>query len=298
MFQNFHEARTGRTDSPPVKAKLANLAFANLGNLTLFPLYSIPDGGPVAIATNILFGGGTAYLTYKAAKSARAAKVAETPNAVEAAKAAQAAEEAEAIEAVETAKVAEAAEGAPGKAEGKKPRSDMDLRVATGAVAVGLAGFGVNYIVTLALPNFEEEERARDAQQTGEPTPTSSPTPTSTPTEEPEEETPPTEEPEETPPNGNIEREDRKVLTEAEVERRLAKLAKKANQPLNWEVSIVDLMKLLGLDSSSKNRKELAAELGYKGDPHNSYSRNIWLQERIRQGLAENQGKVPDAFKN
>ena len=53
--------------------------------------------------------------------------------------------------------------------------------------------------------------------------------------------------------------------------------AKKGNPDLNYKTSIVDLMKLLGLDSSLENRKELATELGYSGDKDGSAEMNIWL---------------------
>lgn len=66
---------------------------------------------------------------------------------------------------------------------------------------------------------------------------------------------------------------------------------------LNWRTSIVDLMKLLGLDSSLGSRKELAEELGYDGDMGDSASMNIWLQTQVMQQLAANGGQVPDSLK-
>ncbi|HBI67994.1 MAG TPA: DUF3597 domain-containing protein, partial [Massilia sp.] len=57
--------------------------------------------------------------------------------------------------------------------------------------------------------------------------------------------------------------------------------------------SIVDLMKLLDLDSSLAARKELAAELHYTGDTSDSASMNIWLHKQVMKKLAENGGKVP-----
>ena len=73
----------------------------------------------------------------------------------------------------------------------------------------------------------------------------------------------------------------------------LTALAAKAGQPLNWKESIVDLLKLLGLDSSLDARKKLAAELNYTGDTNDSASMNVWLIKEVRQKLAENGGKLP-----
>ena len=66
---------------------------------------------------------------------------------------------------------------------------------------------------------------------------------------------------------------------------------------LNWRESIVDLMKLLGLDSSLGARKELADELGFDGDSNDSASMNIWLHKQVMTKLAENGGKVPDSLR-
>jgi hypothetical protein len=78
-----------------------------------------------------------------------------------------------------------------------------------------------------------------------------------------------------------------------DVEQVLGGLAAKNPQKLNWQTSIVDLMKLLGIDSSLENRKELARELGYTGDTNDSASMNIWLHKRVMQELQKNGGKVP-----
>ena len=67
----------------------------------------------------------------------------------------------------------------------------------------------------------------------------------------------------------------------------------KGNPDLNWRTSIVDLMKLLGLDSSLDNRKELATELGYTGAKDGSAEMNMWLQKAVMRELAANGGKVP-----
>ena len=69
--------------------------------------------------------------------------------------------------------------------------------------------------------------------------------------------------------------------------------AAKGNPDLNYKTSIVDLMKLLGLDSSLDNRKELATELGYTGDKDGSAEMNIWLHKEVMRQLAANGGKVP-----
>ena len=68
---------------------------------------------------------------------------------------------------------------------------------------------------------------------------------------------------------------------------------RRKGQKLDWRRSIVDLMKALDLDSSSKNRKELAAELNYEGDTGNSAKMNMWLHKALMRKLAENGGKVP-----
>lgn len=65
-------------------------------------------------------------------------------------------------------------------------------------------------------------------------------------------------------------------------------------EKLNWKVSIVDLLKLLGLDSSLAARKELAAELGCPADKiADSAQMNMWLHKTVLQKVAENGGNVP-----
>lgn len=64
-------------------------------------------------------------------------------------------------------------------------------------------------------------------------------------------------------------------------------------QTLNWRQSIVDLMKLCGMDSSLHHRQELAKELGYEGDTDDSAAMNVWLHKQVMQKLAENGGQVP-----
>jgi hypothetical protein len=72
----------------------------------------------------------------------------------------------------------------------------------------------------------------------------------------------------------------------------------KGNPNLNWRSSIVDLMKLLDIDSSLDNRKELATELGYTGAKDGSAEMNIWLHRRVMDELERNGGIVPDSLKN
>jgi 3-oxoacyl-ACP reductase-like protein len=79
-----------------------------------------------------------------------------------------------------------------------------------------------------------------------------------------------------------------------DVEAILTKLAASNKEKLDWRHSIVDLMKLLNLDSSLAARKELAGELHYTGDKNDSASMNIWLHKQVMHKLAENGGKVPD----
>jgi hypothetical protein len=73
----------------------------------------------------------------------------------------------------------------------------------------------------------------------------------------------------------------------------LTKLAAANKEKLDWRHSIVDLMKLLNLDSSLTARKALADELHYSGDKNDSAAMNVWLQKQVMQKLAENGGNVP-----
>ncbi|HVF73247.1 MAG TPA: DUF3597 domain-containing protein [Chthoniobacterales bacterium] len=70
-------------------------------------------------------------------------------------------------------------------------------------------------------------------------------------------------------------------------------LAAKNPEKLDWKRSIVDLMKLVGMDSSLAARKELATDLHYTGDQSDSASMNIWLHKEVLKKLSENGGKVP-----
>ncbi|KAF3996598.1 DUF3597 domain-containing protein [Glaciimonas immobilis] len=69
-------------------------------------------------------------------------------------------------------------------------------------------------------------------------------------------------------------------------------------QQLNWRTSIVDLMKLLGLDSSLQSRTSLAHELNYSGDTSDSAAMNIWLHRQVMNKVAQNGGKVPADLKD
>jgi hypothetical protein len=88
-----------------------------------------------------------------------------------------------------------------------------------------------------------------------------------------------------------------KPMTRAEVEAMIAKLAAAQREEYNWKQSIVDLMKLLNLDSSLTARKQLAQELGYTGELTGSAEMNIWLHQQVMTKLAESGGKVPDSLK-
>jgi hypothetical protein len=83
-----------------------------------------------------------------------------------------------------------------------------------------------------------------------------------------------------------------------DVEAILTAAAASVNYETNWRTSIVDLMKLCGLDSSLANRKELATELGYTGDMNDSASMNIWLHRQVMNKLAANGGHVPADLKD
>jgi hypothetical protein len=71
-------------------------------------------------------------------------------------------------------------------------------------------------------------------------------------------------------------------------------LASKNPEKLDWRKSIVDLMKLVGMDSSLAARKELAKDLNYSGDTSDSATMNVWLHKVVIRKIADNGGKVPD----
>jgi hypothetical protein len=87
-------------------------------------------------------------------------------------------------------------------------------------------------------------------------------------------------------------------LSQIDVEAVLTKLAAQKREKLDWRRSIVDLMKLLDLDSSLGARKQLAKELNYTGDTDDSASMNIWLHKQVMNKLAASGGKVPDDLKS
>ncbi len=86
-------------------------------------------------------------------------------------------------------------------------------------------------------------------------------------------------------------------ISKTDVEAILAKLADEQDEDYDWKSSIVDLMKLLKLDSGLGARKQLAQELGYTGALNGSAEMNIWLHKQVMTKLAESGGKVPDSLK-
>lgn len=87
-------------------------------------------------------------------------------------------------------------------------------------------------------------------------------------------------------------------MSQVDVEAVLIELTSKKGQKLDWRRSIVDLMKLLDLDSSLEARKELAKELNYSGDTSDSATMNIWLHKQVMRKVAENGGIVPADLKD
>lgn len=70
-------------------------------------------------------------------------------------------------------------------------------------------------------------------------------------------------------------------------------MAAKNPEKLDWKHSIVDLMKLVGMDSSLGARKQLATELGYTGNQSDTATMNMWLQKQVLKKIADNGGKLP-----
>jgi hypothetical protein len=87
-------------------------------------------------------------------------------------------------------------------------------------------------------------------------------------------------------------------LGEIDVEAVLTQMQAAYVEQLNWRTSIVDLLKLLGLNSSFSARKELAAELHYSGNTADCAAMNMWLHKQVMQKLSENGGKVPESLKS
>ena len=78
----------------------------------------------------------------------------------------------------------------------------------------------------------------------------------------------------------------------------LTQKAAQKHETLNWQTSIVDLMKLVDLNPSLENRKALATELGYTGNMQDSASMNIWLHKEVMSRLAASGGVVPDSLQH
>jgi hypothetical protein len=87
-------------------------------------------------------------------------------------------------------------------------------------------------------------------------------------------------------------------LSDVDVEAVLAQAAEEKGGGGNWRTSIVDLLKLLDLDSSLDARKELAEELNVHAGAHGSAEQNIALQKAVMRKLAENGGKVPASLRD
>lgn len=83
------------------------------------------------------------------------------------------------------------------------------------------------------------------------------------------------------------------TATQVDVAAILDKLASESNEKLDWKHSIVDMMKLVNMDSSLASRKELAKELNYSGDMNDSAAMNMWLHKEVIKKLAANGGRVP-----
>jgi hypothetical protein len=86
------------------------------------------------------------------------------------------------------------------------------------------------------------------------------------------------------------------ILQDVDVQAVLAQLAAKKGGGGNYKVSIVDLLKLLGIDSSLAARKKLAEELNVHAGEHGSAEQNIALHKAVLRKVAENGGKVPDSL--
>jgi hypothetical protein len=83
------------------------------------------------------------------------------------------------------------------------------------------------------------------------------------------------------------------TMERVDIEKELDGLAANNPQKLNWRTSIVDLMKLVGMESTLQERKELADELGYSGDKGDTAKMNMWLHKEVLRRMEQNGGKVP-----
>ncbi len=85
-----------------------------------------------------------------------------------------------------------------------------------------------------------------------------------------------------------------KAISQVDVVAKLDGLASASKEKLNWKTSIVDLMKLLGMDSSLQARKDMASELGCPPEKMNDSAQlNMWLHNTVLQKLADNGGNIP-----
>lgn len=84
--------------------------------------------------------------------------------------------------------------------------------------------------------------------------------------------------------------------TGIDIATQLDRAAAARGQDLNWRTSIVDLMKVVGMDASLQERCDLAQELNYSGDTNDTASMNMFLHRELMKELAENGGRVPTQF--
>lgn len=82
------------------------------------------------------------------------------------------------------------------------------------------------------------------------------------------------------------------------VEEVLSGMAAKNSQKLDWQHSIVDLMKMLDMNSDLASRKQLAKELNYTGDTNDSATMNVWLHKQVMKKFEENGGKIPASMRD
>ena len=82
-------------------------------------------------------------------------------------------------------------------------------------------------------------------------------------------------------------------MEDVDVMAHLEEIDRTDGRNLNWRSSIVDLMKMVGMEASLQERKDLAMELGYTGELEGSAEMNIWLHKAVMRELAKNGGKVP-----
>ncbi|QYN41541.1 DUF3597 domain-containing protein [Gilliamella sp. ESL0443] len=90
--------------------------------------------------------------------------------------------------------------------------------------------------------------------------------------------------------------ENKNPISEIDVMSILDNLAKKFPEKLNWKTSIVDLLKLLGIDNSLDARKKLATELNYTGSTDDTAAMNTWLIKEVMKKIAEKGGNVTHLF--